>query len=171
MLELLASDSRAYIQDALAYSICLAALIVGAGPERAMAATWLFFFEVLPIAYKIVWGATFQLANVDLFLASLDLCAGGLWLTVALNANRNYPLLIAALQMLAIGAHFARGLIESIAPVAYATMMMAPGWLQLLVLGGGLIRHVVRRRRYGPYREWRVPVQWFGLLPARREGG
>lgn len=169
MLELLASENRPFAQDALAYFVCIAALVWGAGPERAVALIWLIFFEFLMNLYLIVWGPAFQLQRIDVFLASGDIVAGFIWVIIAVNANRNYPLLIAALQLLTIGAHLARGLIESIAPVAYAVMVVAPGWLQLLVLGAGVGRHVLRRRRYGPYREWRVPVQWFGLLPARHE--
>ncbi|MDJ0979227.1 MAG: hypothetical protein QNI87_11940 [Erythrobacter sp.] len=169
MLELLVSEYRPVVQNVLAYAICLAALVWGAGPERAIALAWLLLFEAVPGIYKTFWGARFQLEEVDILFASLDLCAGAFWLIVALNANRNYPLVIAALQLLVISAHIARGLIDAISPVAYAAMVMAPGWLQLLLLGAGLVRHVLRERTYGPYREWRVPVRWYGLRPIRQK--
>ncbi len=170
MLELLASDYRPYIQDALAISVCLAAFIWGAGPERAIAVTWMLIFELPSWVYTAFWGVSFQLGQIDVFLASTDALAGGIWIAIALNANRNYPLLIAAMQVLVLSGHLARGLIEAIAPIAYAVMMVVPGWLQLFIFAIGLTRHIRRRKRHGPYRDWRVPVKWWGLWPARSPG-
>ncbi len=160
MLELLASDYRPLIQDVLAFSICFAAFIWGAWPERAMAAVWFVVLELSLWMHSIAWGSTFQFTDTDLFLASTDICAGILWILVALNANRNYPMVIAALQVLVVAAHLVRGLVDAISPISYAVMVTAPGWLQLIVLAIGLGRHVGRNRRYGPYREWRVALPW-----------
>ena len=71
------------------------------------------------------------------------------------------------MQVLIMAGHLARGMIEAIAPIAYATMVVAPGWIQLLILGAGVTRHILRKRKFGPYREWRTPVRWFGLLTDR----
>ena len=166
MIEWLASDYRPVVQDVLAFSICLAAFVWGAGPERAVAAIWLVCFEITLRVYRYAWDTGYQLETTDLFLATTDVVAGLLWVVVALNANRNYPLVIAALQLLVMAAHLARGLIEAIAPIAYAIMVMAPGWLQLIILGAGLARHMQRKKDFGPYREWRVPVKWYGLVAA-----
>lgn len=166
MFDLLASNLRFLIQDGLAYSVCIAALIWGAGPERAIALTWLIIFELFDALYRFVWGANYQLSDVDMFLAGLDVVAAIAWIAIALNANRNYPLLIAALQVLALTAHLARGLIESIAPAAYVLMVTAPSWLQLLVLAAGVARHMRRKQTHGDYRDWRLPVRLGGLLPA-----
>lgn len=167
MLELLVSDLRPFAQDALALLVCIAALVWGAGPERVIALVWLVMFEIIASGYLIAFGNYYVLTDVDPFLAGLDIGAGLAWIAVALNANRMYPMLIAALQLLAISAHLVRGLIETIAPVAYALMVVAPSWLQLIVLAIGVVRHVRRRKRYGTYREWRVPVRFGGFLPAR----
>ncbi|NQX95239.1 MAG: hypothetical protein HRT64_10035 [Erythrobacter sp.] len=167
MLELLASDYRPLIQDALTYSILAAAFFWGAGPERAMIATWVVFFELVPIPYDAFWGGSYQLQSTDAFLATTDLCAGIVWILIALYANRNYPLFVAALQLLALGAHLARGLIDAISPVAYAVMYIGPGWLQLLLMAAGMARHAWRERRFGPYREWRVELPWLAWLSTR----
>lgn len=160
MLELLASDYRATAQDFLAYTLCFAALIWGGGPERLIAVTWLVLFELSIELYRNVFGAEYKLTEVDLFLASTDILAGMIWIAVALYANRNYPLWIAAMQLLAVTAHVARGLVEAISPIAYIAMVIAPGWFQLIFLAIGLTRHVMRKRKYGPYRDWRIPRQW-----------
>ena len=138
-----------------------------ATPERVIAASWLVLFELSSWMYAAVWGTNFQLGTVDLVFAATDVLAGIIWLAVALNANRNYPLFIAAMQILAIAGHLSRGLIEAISPIAYAVMVIAPGWIQLLILGTGVIRHILRKRKFGSYREWRTPVKWYGLIADR----
>lgn len=155
MLDLLASDNRAFVQDVFAWSVCIAALIWGAGPERAVAIVWLFFFEILG---GMVWPHAFEYryGDIDIFLATIDLFAGFAWIAIALYANRNYPLCIAAMQLLSMTAHLAKGLVETISPIAYAFMVVAPGWFQLAFLALGLTRHIYRKRRYGSYRDWRI---------------
>ena len=156
MLELLASDYRSLLQDLLAIAICVAAMIWGGGPERAVAVTWLVIFEFGRFLYRDVLGfSTVQLLGVDAFLIFSDLSAGIAWITIALYANRNYTLWIAGLQILAICAHLARFVSDQIAPLTYLVMIVAPGWLQLSLLAVGLVRHMQRKSVYGSYRDWR----------------
>lgn len=156
MLELLFSDYRPYMQDALAWILCCAALVWGGGPERIVAATWLILFELGTMLYKVIFGEMRQLETVDWYFASIDLVAATIWISVALYANRNYTLWIAAMQLLAVTAHLSRGMVEVISPVTYAAMVIAPGWLQLLFLALGVSRHIARKRRFGDYRDWRL---------------
>lgn len=160
MLELLASEYRILAQDILALTLCLLALIWGGGPERAVAATWLIVFELANWIHEWVLGLGIRLTDVDVFLAAMDAIAGVLWITIALYANRNYTLWIAGMQLLAMTAHLARGLVEAVSPIAYLVMVVAPGWFQLVLLGVGLTRHVLRKRKYGPYRDWRIVPNW-----------
>lgn len=156
MLELFFSDYRPYAQDVIAWLVCCSALIWGGTPERIVAATWLILFEIGTVAHGMIFGEARQLETIDWYFASIDLLAGAIWLGVALYANRNYPLWIAAMQILAVVAHLSRGLTEVITPIAYAVMVIAPGWFQLIFLAIGLIRHVRRKREYGDYRDWRI---------------
>ena len=155
MLQLLAFEYRSLIQDVLAFSVCLAALIWGAGPERAIAATWLIVFEFLSALYLKVFGISYQFASIDAYLALTDIAAGALWLTIALNANRNYPVWIAAFQLVAMGAHAVRGLVDAVSPFAYLVLATGPSYCQLALIFAGFVRHVRRERRVGPYRDWR----------------
>lgn len=157
MLELITSDLRGVIQNVLVVLICGSALIWGSAPERAVAAVWLIVFELAGFVYRTVLGnEAVQLASFDAFLTTIDIVAGVLWIGIALYANRNYTLWIAALQVLAIFAHLARVLSDLVSPVTYVAMVVAPGWLQLIVLAIGLIRHIRRERIHGPYRDWRI---------------
>jgi hypothetical protein len=160
MLELLASDFRPLVQDYLSWFLIVAAFIWGSGPERAVAATWLFAFKFLGFLDEALTGSGSLLTAIDPFLASKDVIAGVFWISIALYANRNYTLWIAGFQIIAMAAHLVRGLVESISPIAYAVMVIAPGWFQLLLLGIGLTRHILRKRKYGPYRDWRVFRDW-----------
>ena len=156
MLELLFSDYRPYLQDVFAWTLCCAALLWGGSPERIVAATWLVAFELGLILHKAIFGEARQLETIDWYFAGIDLLVAAIWIAMALYANRNYTLWIAAMQLLAFGAHVSRGLIEVISPITYAIMVIAPGWLQLLFLAGGLTRHILRKRKYGAYRDWRT---------------
>ena len=166
MLELLAFEYRGAIQDLLAFAIFLAALKWGSAPERAVILVWIVLFEVIDGLYHLVSNAGYTLTDVDLWHASLDGLAGVIWIAIALFANRNYPLWIAAMQLLALMAHAARGLTDSISPVAYISMAVAPGWLQLLFMAVGLFRHARRKRQYGKYRDWRFSKQLFEMRSA-----
>jgi hypothetical protein len=156
MSALLLSEIRFVLQDVLAVALCLAAFIWGGGPEKAVAATWLVVFEIFGRIHKFAFGPGYVLLDVDPFLAGKDLLAGALWLVIALYANRNWTLWVAGTQVLAVGAHLARALADAVSPIAYAAMVVAPGWIQLLLLAAGLSRHVLRTREYGDYRDWRT---------------
>lgn len=157
MLELLASEYRLYAQDILVIAVCGAAMVWGGAPERIVAATWLILFELAGFLYAQFFDAEgYQLLGVDWFLASTDFLVLLIWMAVALYANRNYTLWVAGMQVLAMTAHLARGLSEAISPIAYVFLIVAPGWFQLIFLGVGVTRHILRKRKYGEYRDWRI---------------
>ena len=169
MLDLLFSDYRPYTQDILAWVLCCTALVWGGGPERVVAVTWLLLFEIGTLLHKAIFGEPRQLESVDWYFAGIDAFAAGIWIFVALYANRNYTMWIAAMQLLAVTAHLSRGLVEAISPVTYATMVIAQGWLQLLFLGTGLARHLMRTRKFGDYRDWRTTSPATALAAASSE--
>ncbi|MEE4152864.1 MAG: hypothetical protein V2I27_01765 [Erythrobacter sp.] len=170
MLELLASEFRPMLQTAFALLVCLAALLWGRGPERAIAITWLVLFEAALHLRPILFAEGFRVTGVDLLLASVDALAVVIFILIALNANRIYPLCIAAAQILAVAAHLARGMIEAISPIAYAIMVIGPGWFQLMFFAAGLARHITRERRFGRYRDWRIPPAVPSAVPLGARG-
>ncbi|WP_298469455.1 hypothetical protein [uncultured Erythrobacter sp.] len=166
MLELLASEYRIVAQDILAVTLCLAALVLGGGPERAVALTWLVVFQLGDWAYDSVVEAGPALADIYPFPITIDVCAGLMLTGIALYANRNYTLFIAGMQVLAVTVHFVRSMFEAVSPVTFNAMVLAPGWLLLIFLGIGLTRHILRKRKYGAYRDWRIPPQWTDRIAA-----
>lgn len=139
-------------------SLLLAAAIWrwGGAPERWLISIFLATM-VVPI-YVIDWMAPGPAESGPLapFVFLLDLAAAMLFVAIALNANRNYPLWIAAFQMVAVVAHLVKAMVDSISPLAFAILVIGPSYCQLLLIFGGFGRHWLRERRFGPYREWRL---------------
>ncbi len=156
IVDLLTWEFRVALQDYVAWAIGIAALLWGGGPERAVAITWLLLFELAPGAYEYIDSEEHFEGQVDVFFATIDGLAAAAWITIALYANRNYTLWIAAMQVLAVSAHLASAIAEPISPTGYAVMVVAPSWMQLLLLSIGLSRHLLRKRKFGQYRDWRI---------------
>ncbi len=169
IVELLTWDFRVILQDYVAWTIGIAALIWGGGPERAVALIWLILFELLPGAYSLFDNSPGFGANIDYFVLLIDSLAAIAWIAVALYANRNYTLWIAAMQVLALCAHLASGIAEPISSIGYGVMVVAPSWIQLLVLAIGLVRHRLRLRKFGSYRDWR-PTRFSPGSPPSASG-
>lgn len=156
---LLAWEIRSLIQDILVVLLLIIALFYGAWPERAAIGIWWICIEVPGFIVRDFLGYEADLTGVDLVMASMDFAAGALWIALALYANRNYTLWVAGAQLLAIAAHVARGMVESISPIGYVFLVIAPGWLQIAAMSVGFIRHYLRTRKYGQYRDWRISAR------------
>ena len=135
--------------------VLVAALRWGAAPERLCAGV-MVGMEVLDLVYHFIVGRGAFYESVDIGHLLIDLAAGIAFLAVALNANRIYPLWMAALQLTSVLAHFAREVNSDAAGLAYAYLGYGPFYLELVVLFAGIALHARRVRRKGTYRSWRV---------------
>ncbi|MBU7580537.1 MAG: hypothetical protein KAF27_08700 [Porphyrobacter sp.] len=137
----------------------------GGGPERWLTTTFVGTM-VLPV-YLTRWltDAPLGVSPFSGYYTMIDVVAAGLFVGVALNANRNYPLWVAGFQIVALGAHMVHAIPNSASPLGIAILVIGPSYCQLLLLGTGFIRHVQRQRRFGPYREWRVSSPLAGGTP------
>ncbi len=75
---------------------------------------------------------------------------------VALKANRGWPLIISATQLIVVIAHFAKLLEFDQARRSYWAMTQLPETAQLLVLIAGTAAHAMRQQRTGQYAPWRA---------------
>jgi len=130
----------------------------GGAPER-----WLIgvFLATMVVPVYIARGLGLSATDIGpwaTMVISLDLMAAALFVGIALNANRNYPLWIAGFQVVAVAAHLVKALVHEVSPLAYAILVIGPSYCQLLLLIAGFARHALRQRRFGPYREWRQAV-------------
>lgn len=140
-------------------SMLLAAAIWrwGGSPERWLIGIFLGAM-VLPV-YIFQWfglGKAMEVGPYAPAVMLIDIFAGILFVAVALQANRNYPLWIAGFQLVAVGGHLVRSLDDLVSPLAVAFLVVGPAYCQLLVLLVGFARHVLRKRRFGNYRAWRL---------------
>ena len=135
--------------------LCLAALRWGAGPERFCAAA-LFLMNVGDRIYHALAGRGTIYGSVDIGHLVIDLLVAAIFITVALRANRVYPIWLSAFQLVSVVSHFAREASGKIAEIAYFLMNYAPYYCILAILAVGIWRHARRTKRYGPYRSWRT---------------
>jgi len=149
-------------------SVFLAAAIWrwGGAPER-----WLIGVFLATMVVPLYVGRLFGLDAIALgpysaTITACDVIAAVLFVGIALNANRNYPLWIAGFQLVAVVAHLAEALVDTVSPFAIAILVLGPSYCQLVLLIGGFARHASRQRRFGPYREWRSgaePTRWWAF--------
>ncbi len=147
---------RVTAQHVIAFLLAAAIWRWGGGPER-----WLIgiFLATMVVPVYGVWWFGLGAAEVGPYapvLFAIETIAAVLFVAIALNANRNYPLWIAGFQLVAVVTHVVQSMADAVSPLAIAMLIIGPSYGQLLVLLGGSVRHWLRERRFGPYREWRL---------------
>lgn len=138
----------------------------GGDPERWLIAT---FLGTMVVPVWVLWWLGFSSAidgAVQLLRLLIDVVAAGLFIAIALRANRNYPLWIAAFQLVALGGYMVSIVPIGVSPLALVILVVGPSYCQLLLLLAGFVRHVRRERRFGPYRPWRIAPPAIGGLTA-----
>lgn len=134
--------------------LMFAALRWGAAPERYCAAVFVTMAVVDRLYHLGVGRATIYTA-VDLGHLLIDGGAAIALVSIALWANRIYPLWLAAFQGLAVVSHFTREVSSTIGKLAYAFLTYAPSLFQIVIVAWGIALHARRVRRGGIYPSWR----------------
>lgn len=142
---------RITIFVALLILTCGYALWRGGAPERAVGTALL----AATIASAMVR------ADVDHRFVEMEtglLIVDGLLLIVlvmvASRADRGWPLLVAGLHLVTVGAHVTKLVEPGMIPVTYALLIALWSYPMLIALGIGTWRHHCRIRRYGADRDW-----------------
>jgi hypothetical protein len=119
----------------------------GGQPERA-AATVLPAIPVLDLVYHAIWGEVTTYDRINVGHVVIDVAALLAWLIIALRANRWWTLWLVSAQLVAVLAHFLRGVTSEMHPWVYAAMNRGPSWLEiaLLFVGTTLYRRRSRAR-------------------------
>ena len=126
----------------------------GDEPERVIA-TIFVGIAITVQGYAQLAENSLSFSNTDIFYLVVDAIALSLLIAVALKANRMYPLWMAGFQIIALLAHFAKGMTEDISPIAYVILVVGPSYFQIIILAFGIWLHHRRTRRHGSYRPWR----------------
>ncbi|NMW32228.1 hypothetical protein HKD42_09170 [Altererythrobacter sp. RZ02] len=140
--------------DLLLLGCFLFSFRIGAGPEKAAASTMVALFAAFQL-YNWTFHPTYASPSLDYGPMLMDLMAAISLIVIAAQANRMYTLWLAGLQIIAVLAHLARGLSETISPIAYVVMFSGPSYFQIIILGFGIWLHHRRVKRHGNYRSWR----------------
>jgi hypothetical protein len=104
----------------------------GGAPEKRVALV-LAGIQATDIAYHLAGGDSSYI-RLDAFHAFNDAWALIALVAIALNADRFWTLWVAALQLIATFAHYARAIDLSVHQMAYAIMIRFPMWLEVAVL-------------------------------------
>lgn len=156
MLERLWSEGS-WILPGLYLVLFLFSLAKGAAPERLCAGILLVMPILDQLQHKMVGGSVVY-RNVDLGHMLIDVLVFCSLLTVALHANRIYPLWLGAAQIIAMIAHLYRMSLPDIGRLAYEEMQIIPAYIQAVAIGVGLWFHIRRAARIGGYPSWRRPA-------------
>jgi len=145
--------SYIWLTRILLFAVVLVAARKGDEPERLTAAVLLSTF-VLDLVNHAVFGdpVWYAVNPGHVVIDSWAFCA---LLSIALYANRGWPLLVGAGQMIVMVGHVTKLWDLTMARRAYWVLTQMPFLLQLMVLLIGTLAHMNRERRIGPYQCWR----------------
>lgn len=138
------------VYNTLLIGCCAFALWRGGPPEK-------IGFIVLTVASFLTFGvasdsATFQSVEAGIFVVDL-LCLIA-FLGLALQADRFWPLWVAALQLIGTAGHAARFVDPDIVDRTYAFMLAVWAYPMILLMFIGTLRHRQRMARFGADRSW-----------------
>ena len=143
------------IQNIVFLSLLFAMWCWGGGPERGLAIVFVSTIVAPSLMFQTLSDGIDDLGAFSLFFALADTAALIGLILVALNANRTYPILIAAFQVVAFSSHLVKGTVDQVSPGAHLVLAAAPGFCQVALLLVGLLQHRFRVSRFGSYRDWR----------------
>lgn len=128
------------------------AFLMGRGPERAVALTFIAWVVVDGLYH--VFAGPMSYRGVDLPHAVLDAAVFLALFYVMLKANRNWPLVAVAVQMIALAGHLSAWVMPNGMQRAYWAMTQFPMVIALMSLLIGSALQWRRQTHIGPYRSW-----------------
>lgn len=124
------------------------AMLRGGGPERTCA---LVFVAMAALQYsgRLFFVRVFD--SVDLLSLAVDVFALLAFTFIALEANRKWPLCVAAMQLLSCASHLGREISDKVEPLVYASLKAGPTLVALtLLLIGTVLYHRKAKRGENP---------------------
>lgn len=159
-------EYKSFAQNALLIAAAVAAWRWGAGPERATAFVLVVVLWLADLALHKITAARPNFASVEMGHFFLDALAFSFLFGIALTANRIYPLCMTVIQGVVVMTHFAAEAVRN-APLAYSILSIAPSYLLIFLLMGGVWLHRQRRQQFGPYRAWRREIEVWASRRAK----
>ncbi|WP_340588349.1 hypothetical protein [Erythrobacter alti] len=147
-------ENRHYLQYGLFAALAIWAWFRGEAPERQIGLIFVAAIA-LQIIYRQFVPQTLS-REIEVPYLMLDILMFVAFSSVALRANRIYPLWILAAQLIAVLMHFQRGVLEEMAPLAYWVLIRLPSYLQMLAFAIGVWKQSRRKARGLQSRPWRL---------------
>jgi hypothetical protein len=119
--------------------------VKGGRPERAGVALVVGMWVFQVSTHRFIRPMTFASLDPFSFAADLFVFIGFAW--IGYYAKRYWPLCAAALQLLSLAGHFARGVEHSVDPWVYSLMKTTPTFLVYITLIIATLCHWSRMRR------------------------
>ncbi|MDE2596771.1 MAG: hypothetical protein KGL44_07845 [Sphingomonadales bacterium] len=137
-----------------ATSVLIANFRYGGGPER-FGVGILLGADVVDLFYHALFGMA-RYATIDLGHMAINAACMVGFITLALQANRVWPIWCCALQLIMALGHLGELAYPQGAPMAYWLMTGPPTMGQTLAVTLGTVAHWRRTARIGRYRNWRL---------------
>ena len=142
---------RITIFVALLILTCGYALWRGGAPERAVGTALLAATAASAVVRADV---DHRFVEMETGLLIVDGVLLIVLVMVASRADRGWPLLVAGLHLVTVGAHVTKLVEPGMIPVTYALLIALWSYPMLIALGIGTWRHHCRIRRHGADRDW-----------------
>ena len=136
-----------YIYWIVLFLICGYAFWKGSRDERVVAAVCLGA-SVVSLLSLTQWQSRYS--NVETGLLLVDVATLGLFVTVALQSRRFWPLWVAGLQLTTSIGHLLKAIDASLVPIAYGAALRLWSYPILIILAIGTWRGQRRLRRAQP---------------------
>lgn len=141
-----------WLNSLIINAILLLAYWRGAQPEKQVSIVFFIGFYV-GYAVRFIRGRPdFVFLDYGLFFVDAVLLA--IFISVALRANRWWPIWVASLQIIPVTGHFIKLLDIDGLSVVYWGMLDIPDYSQIVVILMGIHTHQKRLKKIGAYPDW-----------------
>ncbi|WP_210357504.1 MULTISPECIES: hypothetical protein [Sphingomonas] len=142
--------------NVIAFTLLLLATVALAGwrggqPEKIVAGMFVLAYVATMAGYS---GMPARFARIEPYVAAIDIAVLAGVTVVLLRADRFWPIAAFAAQGVAVLTHLIKLIDPGIVRQAYAIALAAPGWLAVLILLAGVVRHARRAAIFGRQRDW-----------------
>lgn len=131
----------------------LYAFVRGGAPERLAGALLL----IAALLTRLFFLASISpYIGIEAGILAVDLLLLVALVTLALRADRFWPIWLAALQALGTAAHIAKAIDPGVVSLAYAILLSVWSWPMVLILAVATLRHQRRLATFGRDLDWSV---------------
>lgn len=128
------------------------AFVAGARPERFAMMAQLGAFLVTAFLISFRWSSWL---GMPLGVALVDFGLAIALISLALKANRLWPIVLAGMQVATVFGHLAKLLSFPLPTAGYAIFVQFWAWPMLMVTAVGTHNHRARTRRFGAEPDWK----------------